>query len=113
MRISIAIAALAAVFISFPADAASLKTGYPVCITQDLLEQTHMAAASGDSTALVWLADNGCSMTGDPLHVTVLGLSSWGGYAHVRAYRGKHSAEVWTDREAVEGYDPLNPLASR
>jgi hypothetical protein len=106
-------AAILTALITNSASAANLKSGYPVCVTQDLLEQTHLAATSGDSTALMWLADNGCTMTSEPLHVTVLGTSSWGGYAHIRAYRGKHASEVWTDRDAVEGYDPLNPLASR
>jgi hypothetical protein len=108
MRQLILTTALAVLF-SSPAFAETLKPYSPACATQDLLEQMHDAALRQDMHALDWLSRNGCAMNTEPVQVTVLGLSSWGGYAHVRAYRGKHSAEVWTDRAAVDGYDPLNP----
>jgi hypothetical protein len=112
MRKAIILAALSAA-ISTPANAETLKANYPVCVSQDLLEQFHDALSKQDMPALNWLSANGCAATVGGVHVTVLGLSSWGGYAHVRAYRGKRSAEVWTDRVAVEGYDPLNPSSAR
>ena len=112
MREAIILAVLVAA-ISVPAHAESLKANYPVCASQDLLEQMHDALTKQDMPALTWLSENGCSVTADGIQVTVLGLSSWGGYAHVRAYRGKQSAEVWTDRDAVNGYDPLSPSSSR
>lgn len=112
MRNTIILAALVAA-ISAPAHAETLKANYPVCVSQDMLEQFHDALSKQDMPALNWLSANGCAATVDGLQVTVLGLSSWGGYANIRVYRGKHAAEVWTDREAVIGYDPLNPSSSR
>ena len=52
-----------------------------------------------------WL-DNGCLMNDDRpegRHRT-LELGSWGVLAHVRVYRGKHAAEVWTPvKTALDG----------
>jgi hypothetical protein len=108
MRKTLLIAAIAAV-ISSPAFAATLKPGYPVCISEDLLDQTYKAILAKDVDALQYLSRNGCAVTHAAVKVTVLDLSGWGALAHLRAYRGKHSTEVWASREALEGYQPLQP----
>ena len=113
MRISIAIAVLAALFITDSASAETLKAGYPVCITQDLLEQDHIAVAKSDIDALGWLAEHGCGLSSEGVRATVLGAGGFGSYVHIRAYRGKHAVEAWVDKDAVEGYDPLSPSVFR
>jgi hypothetical protein len=108
MRKIIILAAIAAI-ISTPAFAVTLKKDTPVCISEDLYSQMTTAVYRKDMDALIYLAQNGCTISDKPLNVTVLDLSGWGGLAHVRVYRGKHAAEVWTARESLDGYDPLNP----
>jgi hypothetical protein len=79
------------------------------CLTEDLAKQFSSSLYSHDMGAMAYLLDHGCSVSDKPLKVTVLELSSWGAYAHVRVYRGKHAIEVWTPRNNLDGYDPLNP----
>jgi hypothetical protein len=95
--------------VSAPAYSVTLKKDMPVCITEDLYQQMVVAAFKKDMDALTYLAANGCTISDKPLKVTVLDLSTWGSLAHIRVYRGKYAAEVWTARESLDGYDPLNP----
>ncbi len=101
--------AIVAATISSPALAVTLKTGSPVCISEDLYSQMTAAVFKNDMDAINWLAQNGCTASDRPLKATVIGLSSWGSLAHVRVYRGKYAAELWTARESLDNYDPLKP----
>jgi hypothetical protein len=98
---------IAVLVFSFPASAANpiLKPYSQTCLTENLLDQFETALISQDMQALGWLTEHGCTISDKPLKVTVLNLSSWGGKAHVRVYRGKHAVEVWTPRDQLEGYE--------
>lgn len=108
MRSMLAVAAImAAIFVSSPVYAVTLKPGSPACLTEDLYSQLGVAVSQNDMDALNWLGSHGCTVSDKPLHVTVLEMKDWGSLAHVRAYRGKVAVEVWTPRESLAGYDPV------
>ena len=107
MRKSITLAALALLVWS-PANAVTLKKGMPSCVSEDLFMQMAHAVVDKDMEAISWLADNGCGISAKALHVSVIDTD--GALAHVRAYRGKVAAEVWTPVEALDGYDPAKAL---
>jgi hypothetical protein len=87
----------------------TMKVGVPACLTEDLFDQLIRAAEEKDMDALNYLSKNGCMVSGKPTKVTVLDLDSTGMLAHVRAYRGKIAAEMWTATLGLDGYDPLRP----
>ena len=106
MRKPIILAALAAVITS-PAYAVTLKPGSPACLTEELFMQLARAVVSKDTDAINYLSENGCLVSGKTTKVTVLGFNDNGTVAHIRAYRGKITSEMWTITEGLEGYDPL------
>ena len=104
MRKTLFLAACAA-FISSQAQAVTLKSGMPSCLSEELFMQMAHAVADKDMEAITWLASNGCAISDKPLHASVIDTD--GMLAHIRAYRGKHAVEVWTPIEALDGYDPV------
>lgn len=85
---------------ALPCEAATLKGGFPACLSIDLLSQEVVAVEQNDRDALGWLLKNGCAVTQVGLHATVLETSPLA-IVRVRVYRGGNAVEVWTPIEAV------------
>lgn len=84
----------------------TLKAGHPACLTADLLSQLNKAISDSDMNALNFLGENGCTITKAGVPVTELETGPWGFTVHVRAYAGKHVAEAWVYRDAINGLEP-------
>lgn len=88
-------------FCSSPVSAETLKAGYPVCITHDLLDQAYAAIVNSDLDSLQWLSNHGCAVSVEGTRVSVLESVGWAGTLRLRAYKGKHAVEIWASREAI------------
>ena len=111
MRKTIILAALSAA-ISTPAHADTLKANYPVCVTQDLLDQMYDAILKKDMMAMDYLFDHGCVESKKGVLVSVIGRSSWGTAARIRIYGNKVAVEAWASIAAIE-VDSATPSSAR
>jgi len=82
------------------AGAATLLGKFPICLSEDLLDQFIQAQVDNDSRGMEWMLEqNLCIRTGAGVEVSFLG-SSWG-KARVRVYTDSGAVEVWTITENV------------
>jgi hypothetical protein len=91
---------------STPPKQLTMKAGQPACLTGDLLSQLSKAITDQDANAIGYLSENGCIVTKGGVPVTILESGTFGLTVHVRGYMGKHTADVWVYRDAINGLEP-------
>ena len=83
------------------ADAKTLKENYPICLTEELLDQFVRAFNTKDKRAIEYLSDNGCASTKSGVEFSLLDRT-WNGKAKIRAYTKSGAIEAWTFIEALQ-----------
>lgn len=86
---------------SITGEAATLKGGYPACLTKDLLDQIIDAAINKDERGWKYLLQHGCIIAKAGIEVSVLDEYLWPGKAKVRAYVGDDAVILWTIIENI------------
>lgn len=102
---SIAILAAVAALLASPAHADTLKEGYPICISEELLDQMYAAILNQDLDGIEYLLGRGCSLTKAGVKASILGQSGWS-RAHIRVYAEKDVTEAWVSRGALKSWNP-------
>lgn len=105
MRSITIIAAAAAILVTSPARADTLKEGYPICISEELLDQMYTAILNQDLDGIEYLIGRGCSVTKAGVKASLLGRAGWS-RAHIRVYAGRDAAEAWVSLGALESWKP-------
>lgn len=83
-----------------PSEAKHLHKGFPLCDTQDHLEQFGMAQVKKDVKGIEYMLGNSCTVTRDDEDISVLdaGFTQW---VQVRVYRKGEAIEGFTYAEAL------------
>ncbi len=89
---------LAAVLFAANASAETIKNNLPVCVSEELLNQTSAAIFSKDEQGLDYLMHHGCFALKPGARVSVLERTST---LHIRIYAGDDAVEAWTFVSAV------------
>lgn len=82
--------------------AASLKGGYPVCVTKELYDQARAAILKDDKREVQYLFKSGCFAPEGGASVTLLELSEWSGVAKVRIFAGGEAFIMWTSYKNIK-----------
>jgi hypothetical protein len=106
MRKYLAVATICTAVTISPAKADTLRAGFPVCVSNTLLDQMYDAILQKDAAGMDFLFDHGCFMSKDGIHVSLLDRGNWGSQAHIRVYAGKKTVEAWASIGALESYQP-------
>ena len=81
---------------------ATLKGGYPACISEEYFEQFIDASVHKDIKMIKYLANMGvCVITKSGLKVTVLDTSAFSGKAKIRVWLNNQPIILWTNLENV------------
>lgn len=80
------------------ANAASLKGGYPACLSEDLFDQMMQAIVTHDQAGQTWLLKNGCIVPAAGLQASLLKRASLG-KIQIRVYSDTHAFVLWTNSE--------------
>jgi hypothetical protein len=89
---------------STTAHADSLRSGFPICASEAMLDQMYSAIAAKDVDGMDYLFDHGCFMTKAGVNASILDRSNMGARAHVRIYTLHGAAEAWTSIAALRSY---------
>jgi hypothetical protein len=90
------------ILICYPVFGASLKAGYPICVTKELYQQFERAVIQDDKRELQYLKKSGCFMPAQELKVTILDQSLWAAIIRIRVFAGDQAFEMWTASKNVK-----------
>jgi hypothetical protein len=79
----------------------TIKEGYPMCMSEELLDQLVTASNNKDQRGMEYLLSNGCVAARGGIEISVLDRT-WTGKVKIRAYANDQAYTLWTLREAIQ-----------
>lgn len=79
----------------------TIKADYPMCMSEELLDQLITASNNKDQRGMEYLLSNGCVAAREGIEISVLDRT-WTGKVKIRAYTGDKAYILWTLKEAIK-----------